>query len=83
MRPSARRQGASFFRMAGLCAWLVTVTPASLRAAEELPQLFWGDLHLHTSNSLDANLFNNFTLGPDVAYRFAKGESIRMPNGVS
>ncbi len=80
MKRSTRRQGTSFF-MAGLCAGWVAISPASLRAAEEIPQLFWGDLHLHTSNSLDANLFNNFSLGPDVAYRFAKGESIRMPNG--
>ncbi len=71
---------------AGLAALFAAALPAAIaaapaRAAEELPQLFWGDLHLHTSNSLDANLFNNFTLGPDVAYRFAKGEVIRMPNG--
>ena len=71
-------------RVGAIVAWiasLVLVAPASTRAAEDLPQLFWGDLHVHTSNSLDANLFNNFTLGPDVAYRFAKGEAIRMPKG--
>ncbi|MEZ4278597.1 MAG: DUF3604 domain-containing protein [Myxococcota bacterium] len=60
---------------------LLALAASNAHAAEELPQLYWGDLHLHTSNSLDANLFNNFTLGPDVAYRFAKGEAIRMPNG--
>jgi len=64
-----------------VAAAVVVATPAAARAEEELPQLYFGDLHLHTSNSLDANLFNNFTLGPDVAYRFAKGEAIRMPNG--
>ena len=71
-------------RAGAIAIWiasLVLVVPTSTRAAEDLPQLFWGDLHLHTSNSLDANLFNNITLGPDVAYRFAKGEAIRMPKG--
>jgi len=72
----ARRMSAS---LAALLA--AFVAPAAARADEAIPQLFWGDLHVHTSNSLDANLFNNFTLGPDVAYRFAKGEPIRMPNG--
>jgi len=80
MDRSAMRRGRSILG-AVLGAAFVAGTPSALRAADELPQLFWGDLHLHTSNSLDANLFNNFTLGSDVAYRFAKGESIRMPNG--
>ena len=80
MLQNAMRRGTSFF-LAALCSCVAASAPTSLRAADELPQLFWGDLHLHSSNSLDANLFNNFTLGPDVAYRFAKGESIRMPNG--
>ena len=74
-----RRPGAG--SVAGLIAIFVLGVPALTRAAEVLPQLFFGDLHVHTSNSLDANLFNNFTLGPDVAYRFAKGEAIRMPKG--
>jgi hypothetical protein len=79
--------GAGPARALVLCALLgaiavsVALAPKTAGAEEELPQLFWGDLHLHTSNSLDANLFNNFTLGPDVAYRFAKGEAVRMPNG--
>jgi len=37
--------------------------------------VFWGDSHLHTSYSWDAGLVGN-TLGPDEAYRFAKGEQI-------
>ena len=51
---------------------------ASAGAFAEAPatQLFWGDTHVHTSFSLDANLFNNLTLGPEQAYRFARGEVI-------
>jgi len=37
--------------------------------------LYWGDTHLHTTNSPDAFSFGA-RLTPDAAYRFAKGESI-------
>ncbi|UCE94787.1 MAG: DUF3604 domain-containing protein, partial [Flavobacteriaceae bacterium] len=38
-------------------------------------QVFWGDTHLHTSNSLDARAFGT-VLGPEEAYRLARGEEI-------
>jgi len=38
-------------------------------------RVFWGDTHLHTSYSYDAGLVGN-NLGPDEAYRFAKGEQV-------
>ena len=38
-------------------------------------RVYWGDSHLHTSYSWDAGLVGN-TLGPDEAYRFAKGEQV-------
>jgi len=37
--------------------------------------VYWGDSHVHTSYSWDAGLVGN-TLGPDEAYRFAKGEQV-------
>jgi len=43
----------------------------------DYPQnVYWGESHLHTSYSWDAGLVGN-TLGPDEAYRFAKGEQIK------
>ncbi|MEP5568983.1 MAG: DUF3604 domain-containing protein [Halioglobus sp.] len=42
-------------------------------------QLLWGDTHLHTSNSPDAFMAGNRTAGPDVAYRYAKGEPVIHP----
>lgn len=44
-------------------------------------QVYWGDTHLHTSLSLDARAFG-VTLGPDEAYRFARGEEVTSTHGV-
>ena len=43
-------------------------------------QVYWGDTHLHTSNSLDARAFGT-TLGPEEAYKLAKGEEITATHG--
>lgn len=43
--------------------------------------VFYGDTHTHTSYSTDAGLFGN-TVGPDTAYRFAKGEIVESSSGV-
>ncbi len=68
--------------IASLLFGLTASSAIVVSAADDLPELFWGDTHVHTSNSLDANLFNNFNLGPDVAYRFARGERIYPRAGV-
>ena len=44
-------------------------------------RVFFGDTHLHTSYSTDAGMFGNI-LGPDAAYRFAKGETVTSSTGV-
>ena len=36
-------------------------------------QILWGDTHLHTNRSFDAFTNRNFSVGPDEAYRFARG----------
>jgi len=41
----------------------------------------FGDLHVHTSWSADAYAGGN-RLGPNTAYRFAKGEQVELQNGV-
>ncbi|MBV9376483.1 MAG: DUF3604 domain-containing protein [Alphaproteobacteria bacterium] len=43
-------------------------------------RVLWGDTHLHTANSLDAAAFGN-TLGPEAAYRFARGEQVVSSTG--
>jgi hypothetical protein len=43
-------------------------------------RVFWGDQHLHTSFSSDAGLVGD-RLGPDDAFRFARGEQLRSSSG--
>lgn len=43
-------------------------------------RVYWGDTHLHTSNSPDAFGFGN-RLGPEEALRFAKGEEVTSSTG--
>ena len=51
-------------------------------ADREFPSsVYWGDTHLHTSFSMDAGAFGN-RLGPDVAYRFARGEQVTASGGL-
>ena len=51
-------------------------------ATRDFPNnVYWGDTHLHTNMSVDANGMGNQLLSPDDAYRFAKGETVRAHNG--
>jgi len=43
-------------------------------------RVYWGDTHLHTSLSIDARAFG-VTLGPEEAYRFARGEEVTSTHG--
>ncbi len=43
-------------------------------------RVLWGDTHLHTSYSTDAGMIGN-VLGPDEAFRFARGEIVRASGG--
>jgi hypothetical protein len=43
-------------------------------------RVFWGDTHLHTSQSFDAVMFGT-RLGPEDAYRFARGEEVTSSTG--
>ena len=43
--------------------------------------VYWGDTHLHTSYSTDAGMTGN-TLGPEAAYRLARGEEVLSAAGM-
>ena len=42
-------------------------------------QILWGDTHLHTNRSFDAFTNRNFSVGPDEAYRCARGLPVEHP----
>ncbi|MEZ4334938.1 MAG: DUF3604 domain-containing protein [Myxococcota bacterium] len=51
--------------------------------ADDFPtQVFWGDTHVHTAFSMDANAMGNARLSPADAYRFARGEPVRASLGL-
>jgi hypothetical protein len=57
------------------------VTGYSPYAGRDYPTMvLWGDTHLHTALSLDARAFG-VILGPEEAYRFARGEEVTASHG--
>ena len=42
---------------------------------------YFGETHLHTSWSVDAWIFGNRITGPDDAYKYAQGQTIKHPLG--
>jgi len=61
------------------------VVPAKKEYSPHLDEAFpnrvlWGDTHLHTSFSTDAGMIG-CRLGPDEAYRFARGEEVVSSTG--
>ena len=45
-------------------------------------RVYWGDTHLHTKLSPDANVNRNVSLSPADAFRFARGEKVTAHNGM-
>lgn len=54
--------------------------PLERRPYDELKNVYWGELHVHTVASMDAVLFGT-TATPEDAYRFARGEALKTPGG--
>jgi len=53
---------------------------AQVTNTEYPEQVFWGDTHLHTDNSIDAFGFGN-RLDAEAALRFARGEEVTATKG--
>ena len=58
-----------------------TKSDAGVALAEFPERVYWGDTHLHTSNSVDAFGFG-VRLGPEEALRFAMGEEVTSTLGL-
>ena len=43
--------------------------------------VYWGDTHVHSLLSMDANMFGNRKLSPTDAFRFARGELVTTNTG--
>ena len=53
-------------------------------ALEDFPmELLWGDTHVHSAFSMDANSTGNTLLTPAEAYRYAKGEPVKAMSGMT
>jgi len=60
------------------------IKPYSPAVGREYPtDVYFGDTHLHTSVSLDSFGDGNTKIGPDEAYRFAKGETVFGDDGMA
>lgn len=58
-----------------------TLAPTEKIASVPTREAFFGDMHVHTSWSTDAYASGN-RIGPAEAYRFARGETVKLPNGI-
>jgi hypothetical protein len=63
-------------------ATALAIAPAS---AQQQPNpernAYFGETHIHTSWSFDAYVFGNTVTGPEDAYKFALGQTIKHPAG--
>lgn len=87
--PNSRRNGVYLNLIAVFVTAILAATgcPAASAGAQESyspalrqqypTDVYWGDTHLHTNMSGDAV----FRLGPDEAYRFARGEEVTTTSG--
>jgi len=56
-------------------------SPALAQKRNPEREAFFGETHVHTGWSFDAFIFGNTLTGPEDAYKYAKGETIRHPLG--
>jgi len=68
----------------GLSSEVTTVSAAKAYSApitNAERQLYWGDTHLHTTQSADAFILGS-RLNREAAWRFARGETVETENGI-
>ena len=75
-----RLSAGAFARTWLIATILLTATPAGATCNVQSPTriALFGDLHVHTGLSFDAYI-SSIRLGPNDAYRYAKGEPLALP----
>ena len=77
-----------FYSSVVLCLLMVNVCaadkdPYSPYVNQDYPgNVYWGDTHLHSSYSIDANNLGNRAITPEQAYKFARGEEVVSQTGL-
>ena len=62
-------------------AVILAVAPAPAQQKNPERNAYFGEQHVHTSWSVDAWLFGNHLTGPNEAYQYAQGATIKHPLG--
>lgn len=86
------KKAAQDFSVPGLLLLVLVLPGMAIQSRAEVPYSPWvdqgfpqrplfGDTHLHTAQSFDAISFGTL-LGPEQAYRFARGEEVTSSTGV-
>lgn len=70
-------------KSSGRAALLASAAMALILTTAEAQerQAYFGQTHLHTSWSLDAYIIGNTVTGPEEAYQYAMGETVKHPAG--
>ena len=64
-----------------ITALTLAALPAFAQEKNPERNAYFGETHLHTSWSVDAWIFGNRITGPDEAYKYAQGQTIKHPLG--
>lgn len=82
IRPWLRCSVVSLFTSISISSVPLLAASERCNHSEPVDRPLWGDLHVHTSYSLDANVFGTLATPAD-AYRFAKGKPLTRANGTT
>ena len=72
---------ARFTSVVSVLITALTISPAVAQERNPERNAYFGETHIHTSWSVDAWLMGNRLTGPDDAYKYAQGQTIKHPMG--